>query len=152
MATRDLLYSQLRVYTRVMNETVPICICTALRQASRKITARYDEALAPAGVNIAQFSLLRKLRRHGAMSLTALAELVELDRSTLGRNLRVLEKMGLVELKAGTDQRQAVAGLTEIGHRTLLTGDPLWDRAQAEMADSIGADGVKQLTALIGAL
>lgn len=127
-------------------------MCTALRQASRKITARYDEALAPAGVNIAQFSLLRKLRRHGAMSLTALAELVELDRSTLGRNLRVLEKMGLVELKAGTDQRQAVAALTKAGHRTLLTGDPLWDRAQAEMADRIGAAGVTQLTALIGAL
>lgn len=135
-----------------MTETVPICVCTALRQASRKITARYDEALAPAGVNIAQFSLLRKLRRHGPMSLTALAELVELDRSTLGRNLRVLEKMGLVELKAGTDQRQAVAALTDAGHRTLLTGDPLWDRAQAEMVDRIGADGVTQLTALIGAL
>lgn len=135
-----------------MTDSTSTCICIALRQASRKLTAHYDEALAQAGVNIAQFSLLRKLRRHGAMSLTALAELVELDRSTLGRNLRVLEKMGLVALNAGTDQRQAVAALSEAGRETLTTGDPLWERAQADMAEKIGTGGVAQLTALIGAL
>jgi DNA-binding MarR family transcriptional regulator len=135
-----------------MSETSATCICIALRQASRKLTAFYDEALAPTGINIAQFSLLRKLRRHGALSLTALAELVELDRSTLGRNLRVLEKLGLVQLGPGKDQREQVADLTPSGRLSLLAGDPLWDRAQADIADRIGAGGVTQLEALLGAL
>lgn len=128
------------------------CLCIELRKASRKVTAFYDEALASTGVNIAQFSLLRKIRRHGPMSLTALAEMVDLDRSTLGRNVRVLEKMGLVTLGAGKDQREANVELTSSGRMTLTAGDPLWDRAQDDIADKIGADGVAQLQALLGAL
>ena len=135
-----------------MSEISPTCICNAMRKASRKLSALYDEALAPTGINIAQFSLLRKLRRHGALSLTALSELVELDRSTLGRNLRVLEKMGLVELKPGKDQRESVAALTIEGRDRLTAGDPLWDRAQAEISNRIGADGVAQIEALLRAL
>jgi DNA-binding MarR family transcriptional regulator len=142
----------MRVYARNMKETSAICICIAIRKASRKLTAFYDDALAPTGVNIAQFSLLRKLRRHGELSLTALAELVELDRSTLGRNLRVLEKQGLVELKPGKDQREQLAALTSSGRMTLSAGDPLWDRAQADIASKVGATGVAQLEALLGAL
>jgi DNA-binding MarR family transcriptional regulator len=135
-----------------MNGTPETCICIAMRKASRKLTALYDEALAPTGINIAQFSLMRKLRRHGALSLTALAELVELDRSTLGRNLRVLEKQGLVALGAGKDQREQVADLTSSGRMTLSAGDPLWDRVQADIANKVGAPGVVQLEALLGAL
>jgi DNA-binding MarR family transcriptional regulator len=135
-----------------MNETSPTCICIAIRKASRKLSARYDEALAPTGMNIAQFSLLRKLRRHGALSLTALGELVELDRSTLGRNLRVLEKMGLVTLGPGKDQRESVATLTAEGRDRLALGDPLWDQAQADIADRIGADGVARIEALLSVL
>ncbi len=135
-----------------MTDIPTTCICIDMRKASRKLTAFYDDALAPTGINIAQFSLLRKLRRHGELSLTALAELVELDRSTLGRNLRVLEKMGLVELKPGKDQRESMAALTSSGRMTLSAGDPLWDRAQADIAKRIGADGVAQLQALLGAL
>lgn len=135
-----------------MKDTASTCICIAMRQASRKMTSLYDTALAPAGVNIAQFSLLRKLRRHGELSLTALAELLELDRSTLGRNVRVIEKLGLVRLQGGTDQRESVVALTEAGSRALAIGDPLWDRAQADIEGRIGAGGVAQLEALLGAL
>jgi hypothetical protein len=45
-----------------------LCICVAVRKASRRLTARYDEALEPAGINLAQFSLLRNIRRQGPVS------------------------------------------------------------------------------------
>ena len=64
------------------NDHICICICIAVRKASRRLTARYDEALAPVGINLAQFSLLRNIRRHGPVSLTRLGELTELDRSS----------------------------------------------------------------------
>jgi DNA-binding MarR family transcriptional regulator len=128
------------------------CICIAVRQAGRKLTAFYDDALAPTGINVAQFSLLRKLRRHGPLSLTTLGEQVELDRSTLGRNLRVLQKMDLCHLAAGRDQRESVASLTQLGHDCLTAGDPLWEGAQAAVAEKLGANGADTLRALLGAL
>ncbi len=128
------------------------CICVAVRKASRRLTAVYDDALAPEGINLAQFSLLKNIRRHGPLSLSRLGEIVELDRSTLGRNVRVLERMGLVALAAGTDQRQAVVALTPDGIATLARALPLWEDVQAGIHARIGAPGAAQLEALLGAL
>ena len=85
------------------------CYCIALRAAARKATSIYDTALEPTGVNIAQFSLLRSIKRATAVSLTELGRMTDLDRSTVGRNVKVLERMGLVRV-AGIDDllRQAM--------------------------------------------
>ena len=128
------------------------CICISLRKASRKMTALYDEALAPAGVNLAQFSLLRNVRRHGPVSLTRLGEITELDRSTLGRNVKVLERMGLVAASDDADHRKAAVGLTEGGRATLEQATPLWSGAQTRIGNRLGEAGRAQLDALLNAL
>ena len=128
------------------------CVCISIRKASRKLTARYDADLAPIGINLAQFSLLRNIKRHGPVSLTTLSDIVELDRSTLGRNVRVLERMGLVAIAAGKDQREATLTLTDDGKSTIATATPLWERTQTAIQTKLGADGVAQLNALLGAL
>lgn len=130
----------------------PRCFCVALRGASRKLTALYDDALAPAGVNVAQFSLLRKTRRLGPLSVTALAEVADLDRSTVGRNVRVLEEMGLMSISNGSDQRQAVVDLTPAGHAAVETGNPLWDGAQTSIEQRLGTARAQQLYDLLDAL
>ena len=129
-----------------------LCICVAVRKASRRLTARYDEALAPAGINLAQFSLLRNIRRHGPVSLTRLSELTELDRSTLGRNVRVLERMTLCAPADASDKREAAIVLTPEGQRILTVAEPLWATTQTDIRTRIGADGAHQLEALLGAL
>ena len=116
------------------------------------MTALYDEALAPAQVNLAQFSLLRNVNRHGPVSLTRLAEIVDLDRSTLGRNVRVLERMGLFALAASEDKREASVELTQAGRATLETALPLWHGVQTTIHGKLGATGAAQLEALLGAL
>ena len=63
--------------------TATLCYCAALRAATRKTTAMYDEALAPAGIGLAQFSLLRKIERGGRLSLSELARLAEDGRAVL---------------------------------------------------------------------
>ena len=83
------------------------CYCLALRAAARKATALYDEALAPAGLNLAQYGLMRRIERAGAVSLTELGRMAELDRSTVGRNVKVLERLLLVRLSPAKDQREA---------------------------------------------
>jgi DNA-binding MarR family transcriptional regulator len=124
------------------------CHCVAVRTAARKTTALYDAMLAPAGVTLAQFSLLRKIKRVGPASLTRLGQHTELDRSTIGRNVKALEKLGLVRFGPGEDQREAAVRLTPQGERVLLTGAPLWEEAQRRVEAALGATGAEQLQKL----
>ncbi|WP_252273974.1 MarR family winged helix-turn-helix transcriptional regulator [Pseudomonas subflava] len=125
------------------------CLCTKLRRASRGVTRIYDEALADVGLNAAQFSLLRYLQRLGQPSISTLAEAMGLDRSTLGRNLRVVEGMGLVQLGSGADQRSRQVLLSEAGRQVLERGAPLWERAQQALALRLGADKRAELMRLL---
>lgn len=67
------------------------CLCINLRRAARGVSRYYDGALDGFGINVAQYSLLSNLARLDQPSISSLAEAMGLDRSTLGRNLRVLE-------------------------------------------------------------
>ena len=122
------------------------CHCILLRKASRKVSSYYDEALAPLGVNIGQFSLLRNINRTAPVSLT------ELDRSTVGRNAKVLARMGLVAIGHGEDQREAMLTVTKEGHAILKAGAPLWDGVQDEIEARLGPEKTAQLQELLAAL
>jgi len=124
------------------------CYCAAIRAVSRKTTALYDDELAPSGITLAQFSLMRRIRRAGAQSLTELARLAELDRSTVGRNIRVLEKMNIARLAEGVDQREASVSLTAKGAATLEEAEPRWLTAQAKVEAALGSDEAKRLLEL----
>ena len=130
----------------------PICYCAALRSATRKTTAIYDAALAPTGVNLAQFSLLRKIQRAAPVSLSDLGRLAELDRSTIGRNVKVLQRMGLARVTPGEDHREATVTLDAGGLVVLREGAPLWDEAQRRIEERLGEDGPAKLSALLGSL
>jgi DNA-binding MarR family transcriptional regulator len=124
------------------------CYCSTLRAAARKATALYDAALAPAGVNVAQFALLRRIEGAGTMSLTELAGEAELDRSTVGRNVKVLERMRLVRVALAEDQREAAVGLTSAGAETLRRAGPLWEEAQGRVEGILGSSGAESLRTL----
>lgn len=125
------------------------CYCAVLRTAARKMTALYDEALKPVGIQLAQFSLLRSIERTEPISLTDLGRRIELDRSTVGRNVRLLQRMGLVRIVPGADQREATVRLEEAGRAVLQEGAPLWDRAQRSVEAKIGAEAAVQLRDLL---
>lgn len=116
------------------------------------MTALYDEALAPLGINIAQFSALRNINRKAPVSLTDLAEAMELDRSTVGRNMKVLERMGLIAFATGKDQREALLSLTAEGHTLLERGNPIWDEIQNRLEARLGLDHARQLGELLEAI
>lgn len=145
-----LVFHDLQAYTRNMPSDT--CHCILLRKASRRISSYYDEALAPLGVNIGQFSLLRNINRLAPVSLTDLAARVELDRSTVGRNAKVLERMGLVAIGHGEDQREAMLTITEKGHAVLTDGGPLWDGVQDDIEARLGPEKTRQLQELLAAL
>ncbi|MEJ0098737.1 MAG: MarR family winged helix-turn-helix transcriptional regulator [Pseudomonadota bacterium] len=121
------------------------CHCTQLRAAARRVASAYDQALEPAGLNVAQFALLRRISRRDSISLTQLGELAELDRSTVGRNVRVLAREGLVELGSGTDQREAVVALTRRGRNKLEQAAPLWKACQQGIETRVGRERLRAL-------
>ncbi|MBV9289884.1 MAG: MarR family transcriptional regulator [Hyphomicrobiales bacterium] len=123
------------------------CYCAALRAAARKATALYDEALAPAGLTVAQYSLMRRIEPARGITVTELARIAELDRSTVGRNVKALERRGLVRMLATGDRREAAAELSADGIAALERAAPLWAEAQRRMEAALG-DGVKALRKL----
>jgi len=114
------------------------CLCTGLRQAALAATKFYDGALQSTGLKITMFRLLRRIGEADAPTMTQLADIVQLDRSTLGRNLRVLERLGLVHLSDGEDERTKTIGLTAAGSRKLEAALPLWANAQRRMKKRLG--------------
>src|SRR5262249_58128199 len=115
------------------------CNCLALRQAARRATQLYDQALAPTGLRTTQFSILSKLSNHGAMTIQALADDLVLDRTTLGRTMLPLERDGLVAIRAGaSDRRSKELRLTRAGAARLGRALACWRAAQADFERAFG--------------
>jgi len=125
------------------------CLCIHLRRIARSVTQAYDDALAASGVKLTQFSLLRSVQRNEPAAIGTLAEELELDRTTLTRNLRPLERDGLLTTSASADdQRVTEVRLTARGRRTIAQALPAWHKAQADMTKRMGtrrADLLREL-------
>jgi DNA-binding MarR family transcriptional regulator len=131
--------------TQVDSPYKPVCLCTNLRRATRAISNLYDAALAPSGIKITQFSLLRAVERNEPVAITALADEMALDRTTLARNLAPLERDRLVELAPGSDQRVTEVRLTRAGRNKIAAALPLWKKTQADVGRLLSDGRIEQL-------
>lgn len=113
------------------------CLCTLARRSARSLTEIYDQALEPSGLKVTQYSLLRAIERLDTPSLTQLSDATGLDRSTLGRNLRLLENSGYVKIDQGTDGRTRVVQLTANSKKALRIAKPLWEHIQQRVATAV---------------
>jgi DNA-binding MarR family transcriptional regulator len=125
------------------------CTCDRLRKLARRLTQRYDAFLAPTGLRLTQFSLLAHLLRGGPATMSALAERLEMDRTTLTRNLKPLADAGLVAMGAGRDARERVVSVSDQGRTVWRAAREQWRRAQDEVNQMLG---VEQVVALHGVL
>ena len=114
------------------------CICIELRNAANALTRLYDAQLLPAGISVTQLSQLNHIYQQGSPTLKDLAALTGLDRSTLGRNMRLLEQQGLVTVSVGEDARTKVVSLTADGLKALSQAAPLWLDVQTRLTEKLG--------------
>ena len=128
------------------------CACGRLRRATRALTQLYDDLLAPAGLRLTQFSLLRTLKREGALRINELATRQLLDRTALSRNLDPLLEQGLVEVVRGRDARTREVAISRKGLLALDDAEPHWRRAQKEVSRHIGARKLDALIETLGEL
>jgi DNA-binding MarR family transcriptional regulator len=127
------------------------CTCLNLRKATRAITQMYDEFLRPSGLRSTQFSLLMLVRGAKRIRITDLAEEAVMDRTTLKRNLELLERDGLVRIEAGEDARVREVSLTPMAGQRLAAALPLWERAQEHVTSQLGENRVNRLLADLSA-
>lgn len=116
--------------------------CAALhtRMAARNVTRIYDKALRPFGLKVTQFSLLIAIKSGTARSIADLANGLAMERTTLTRNLQLLEKAELISLGEEGYRRARQIELTRAGERTLQDALPAWQRAQCRVLKEIGED------------
>ena len=116
------------------------CISFNLRRATRSVTQLFDDFMRPSGLLSTQFTLLVGIVTHGSATINRLADSLGMDRTTMSRNLRPLEKMGLIDILAGKDRRTRVVIATDQGRETLHIAYPLWKQAQSQMIEVLGSD------------
>jgi DNA-binding MarR family transcriptional regulator len=133
----------------VQAQTQSRCACIRARRASRSLTGLYDEALRPVRLKITQFSALRNVQRLEPVSISRLAEEMALERSTLGRNLLLLRRRGLLRFADADDRREWSIELTPKARELLGRALPLWERAQARVEAALGKEGVATLFGLL---
>ena len=128
------------------------CTCGRLRRASRALTQLYDDAMAPAGLRVTQFALLRTLARDGPLRISELAARQLLDRTALSRNLDPLVDAGYVDIVRGRDARTREVEITRQGASALDAARPHWLAAQRKVTQHLGAGKVRALIAVLGEL
>ncbi len=121
------------------------CACMNLRKTSRAITQYYDRALQPVGLRATQFTILVAVAKAESITISKLAEFLVMDRTTLTRNIRPLEREGYLEIRTGSDQRKRYLYLLKKGETVLEKALPLWQVTQQNIVRGLGIDNFRKM-------
>lgn len=121
------------------------CCCFNMRKVTRAVTQYFDRFLEPTGIRATQFTLLVALFSTRGKTLTEIAETLVMDRTTLTRNLKPLEKLGLISTIQTLDKRSKAYVLTEKGEQVVEKCIPLWQKAQSSVVNSLGDETYKEI-------
>lgn len=118
-----------------------ICVCANLRKKTRAVTQLYDKLLQPTGLKVTQYSMLAHIDLQQAVSISRLGEILQLDQTTVTRNINLLKQHGYVALKRDTnDARTKQITLTEKGLEKLHEAAPIWQAIQDRIIEDIGIE------------
>ncbi|MCB2182154.1 MAG: MarR family winged helix-turn-helix transcriptional regulator [Desulfobulbaceae bacterium] len=121
------------------------CVAYNFTKTARHLASFYRKIINRSGLQGMQFQLLLAIRLYEPVSISVLAKKLEIDRTTLSRNLKRLEKNALVNFENAEDQRIHNVQLSESGNKILTSALPLWEEAQNLILDRFGTDNWHQL-------
>ena len=121
-------------------EAAEVCACFNFRKASRAVTQLFDQMLQQVGLRSTQFVVMVAIHLQEPVSPSALSQMLVLDRSTLSRNLKPLEQERLVRIQGGQRRQSHKISLTAKGRKLVAQAMPLWEKAQNQFVDQMGAD------------
>src|SRR5919112_4868089 len=116
------------------------CSCGELRKAARAITQLYDNAFKSSGLLSTQLVVLDAICNNDSIRISDLAKQQGLDRTTLTRNLSVLERQGFIKISSGRDHRTRIVTATQKGRSAVAKAIPLWIEVQRKVKQQMGED------------
>ena len=121
------------------------CIAVRLRLLNRVVTNFYDDALRPLGLKVSQLNILIVTAKLGFARPTQVCEILQLDTSTLSRNVERMKAHGWVEVVPDEDARTQPFRLTPQGRRLIEKAVPAWEEAQRQATELLGDEGIALL-------
>lgn len=121
------------------------CVCLNLRKANRAITQFYDDGMRITGFRSTQVAILRATLALEPVTITQLAETMVTDRTTLTRNLKLLERKGLITIKPGDDRREHQVSIRQAGKAVVRKAYPGWERMQGKLIQAVGQARLNRL-------
>jgi DNA-binding MarR family transcriptional regulator len=121
------------------------CTCGELRKAARAITLLYDNAFKSSGLLSTQLGVLDAICNADSIKISDLAEKQGMDRTTLTRNLSVLEREGYIRISTGNDHRTRIVVITNKGRNAVARAIPLWNDVQRTVKQQMGENSWREL-------
>jgi len=129
-----------------------VCVAGGVRKLNRMVSAIYDGALASSGVKTSQFSVLVAVANRKKARPAELTKLLQMDESTLSRNVERMRARGWLRLERRGDRRSHLIEVTDKGQALIRKSLPAWQRAQENVSQRLGADTVATLRAALNKL
>ena len=125
------------------------CLAFRIRMLNRMVTAIYDEALSSAGLKVSQFTVLVAVANQERSRPSELAKVLQMDESTLSRNVDRMCARGWLRLESDEDRRSHLITITDKGMAMIRKAYPGWQKAQEEAVSQLGEDGIAALRSAI---
>jgi DNA-binding MarR family transcriptional regulator len=133
----------------IAESTSAACISTRVRQLSRIVTRVYDDALRPLGITASQFTLLTQLAQQDGITAVEIGHSLDIEKSTLSRNLKRLLALGLLVMDPPAGRRGRGLHLTPKGEQVIKQAYPVWMDAQSKTVTIMGAQSRSTLDDLL---
>ena len=131
--------------SRAIDAIARTCIAVRLRLLNRVVTNLYDDALRPLGLKVSQLNVLVVTAKLGLAQPAKVCDLLQLDPSTLSRNVERMRAKGWLEVVPAEDARTQPFRLTAQGKRLLERAVPAWEQAQSQATEFLGPEGIALL-------
>jgi DNA-binding MarR family transcriptional regulator len=131
---------------------VETCLAARVRRLNRVVTSFYEAALRPLDLKVSQFTILILTAQAGLAKPSAICELLDLEASTLSRNVERMRARGWLEVVPGEDARTQPFRLTAKGRSLLDAALPAWEEAQHRAIDLVGERTIELLEKATGRL
>ena len=125
--------------------SIGTCTCAELRKGARAVTLLYDNAFKSTGLLSTQLSVLRIISKSDSLKVSQLAEELGMDRTTLTRNLSVLERQGFIKISPGKDHRTRIVTITSSGSTSITKTIPLWNEVQRNVKKQMGENAWREM-------
>jgi DNA-binding MarR family transcriptional regulator len=135
--------------TDIAETTSASCLATRVRQLSRIVTRLYDDAMRPLGITASQYTLLAQLASRDGITAVEIGHELDIEKSTLSRNLKRLLALGLILMDPPAGRRGRGLHLTAKGQSVLRAAYPVWQAAQSRSVSVMGPDARAKLDELL---